>query len=82
MSTYAHSIHVRLDSKEKQGLEQLKKSTGKSISALIREAVSSLCQKKLKKKKTGKDFREFAGIFASGYTDLSTNKKHMEGYGE
>lgn len=76
-----HYVHARLNSEESQMLEKLVQTTGESISALVREGIKFLYQKKTKRLKTGKDFLKYAGSVASGISDLSTNEKHMEGYG-
>jgi hypothetical protein len=73
------SIHARLDDETDALREQLKRSQGWTDSEIVRRGIqllSSMTPKRGRRRFTG------VGKYNSGIPDLSTNKKHMEGFGE
>ena len=69
---------VLLDKDAMFKLKKLSKTTNKSTSFLIREAVSSFVTKKLPKKEIG-----IIGIGDSGGSDIANNEdEYLEGLGE
>lgn len=76
-------IHARLDHEEQTLLKELVKATGETISALVKKGLRLVYQKEVKPAKNALEAAgDAVGCFASGIGDLSTNKKHMEGFGE
>jgi hypothetical protein len=75
----AASIHARLDDDTAALRDELKRSEGWTDSEIVRRAIKLLATMTPKKRR-----RPFAGEgkYDSGIPDLSTNKKHMEGFGK
>ena len=74
-------IHARLSKEDRAILEDLKKSTGRSESELVREGLY-LMRRQLEGKRTALEVAgRSAGKFAGGPKDLSTNKEHLAGFG-
>lgn len=73
------TAQVRLDDKAQAALERIVKRTGMSTSAVLREGVMALEQLHQNRKRPR---LIGAGSCDSGTGDLSTNKKHMEGFGK
>jgi Arc/MetJ-type ribon-helix-helix transcriptional regulator len=74
----AKIVHARLNAESEELLSKLERSLGLNQSEVIREALKSLASQTSKKRK-----RRIIGLgeFRSGIPDLSTNKKHLEGFG-
>jgi predicted transcriptional regulator len=70
------TVQARLDADTEKKLAQLVKQMGVSPSMVVREGIRVLaaCQPKT---------RKIAGLgkFASGISDLGSNKKHLAGFG-
>lgn len=76
-------VHARLDREEQILLKELIKTTGETITALVKKGLRLLYQKEVKPTKNALEAAgDAVGCFDSGIGDLSTNKKHMEGFGE
>lgn len=74
-------IHARLDKQDSALLEELKAATGESDSQLVRRGLR-LVRDALVGRRSALDVaRASAGKFKGGPKDLSTNKKHFEGFG-
>lgn len=73
------SIHARLDEETEAMCAQLKKLEGWTDSEIVRRGIKLLAAVTPRKGK-----RRFTGVgkYDSGVPDLSTNKAHMEGFGE
>jgi len=79
MKTY---IHARLSKEDRAFLENLKKSTGCSESELVRRGLRLVLQA-LKPTPSALELSGHSvGKFKGGPKDLSTNRKHLEGFGE
>jgi hypothetical protein len=75
-------IHARLDREEQALLKELIKVTGETISALVKKGLRLVYQKEMKPAKSALELAgDAVGCVASGIRDLSTNKKHLEGFG-
>ena len=78
-------IHARLTKEERAVLDVLKQATGESESALVRRGLRLLAGK-VKRVKRPRSALELAGPLAGclkgGPKDLSTNPKHLDGFGE
>lgn len=76
-------VHARLGAEDRAILKELKKVTGQTESALVKEGLLLVYQKKVKKPISALELAgDAVGCIASGIPDLSTNKKHFEGFGE
>ena len=79
MKTY---IHARLSKKDRAVLDNLKKSTGHSESELVRSGLQ-LVSEEMGHKRTALELAgSSVGKFKKGPRDLSTNRKHLQGFGE
>jgi len=75
-------IHARLDREEQLLLKELIKATGETITALVKKGLRLVHQKEVKSSKSALDIAgDLVGCVSSGISDLSTNPKHMEGFG-
>ena len=79
MKTY---IHARLSKEDRRILEELKKSTGRSESDLVRRGLRLILHEVQPKKSALELAGRSAGKFEKGPRDLATNRKHLEGFGE
>jgi hypothetical protein len=74
-------IHARLGKQDRALLEQLKKATGLSESELVRHGLHVLARETQRRSAL-----ELAGTsvgrFERGPRDLSTNREHLDGFGE
>ena len=79
MKTY---IHARLTEEDRAVLQNLKRATGRSESELIRHGLR-LVLKEVDRKQSALELAgRSVGKFKKGPKDLSTNKKHLSGFGE
>lgn len=75
-------IHARLTREERAELERVKAATGKSESEIVRLGVR-LVSEELAGRPSARDLAgSSVGRFAGGPRDLSTNRKHLDGFGE
>lgn len=75
-------IHARLSREDRAVLDSLKKATGSSESQLVRRGLR-LVREALAGRRSALDLAgESAGKFKKGPKDLSTNKKHLDGFGK
>ena len=75
-------IHARIGHEERMFLKELREVTGENESSLIKKGLRLVYQREVKEKKSALELAKgVVGCFASGLRDLSTNKKHLEGYG-
>lgn len=75
-------VHARLSTKDRDLLEELKKATGQSESELIRLGLHLVFKERHPARSALDLAGASAGKFRGGPPDLSTNKKHLEGFGE
>jgi len=79
MKTY---IHARLTRDERATLDELKRVTGESESALVRRGLKLVAAAVTQPLSALELAGESVGRFKGGPRDLSTNPKHLEGYGK
>jgi len=79
MKTY---IHARLSAGDRAMLDELKQSTGRTESDLVRRGLQLVAQETGKQPSALDLAARGAGRFKKGPRDLSTSKKHLEGFGE
>ena len=75
-------ISIRIPQELQQGVERIVQATGKSESEIVRAALAEFCSRH-EREPSCYDLAASAGILGcgSGPADLSTNPKHMEGFG-
>jgi predicted transcriptional regulator len=73
-------VTTRLDQKTREALSRLARALGKSESEIVREGIKMLSESNVSKGIQGIAFHGL-GQFASGITDLGSNKKHLRGFG-
>ena len=78
MKTY---IHAQLNEEDRTILRDLKHATGRSESELVRHGLRLVLEEVRPKKSALELAATSAGKFKKGPRDLSTNKKHLEGFG-
>lgn len=75
-------IHARLSKDDRAMLDDLKRSTGRSESELVRHGLH-LVQKHLDQPRSAAKLAgRSVGRFRSGPRDLSTNPKHLDEFGQ
>ena len=79
MKTY---IHARLGRQDRLVLEELKKSTGRTESEIVRRGLQLVAQEEGGRRSALELAGRSVGRFKKGPRDLSTNRKHLEGFGE
>ena len=75
-------IHARLSKHERSLIDQLKMVTGESDSDLVRRGLHLIFKEHLPVKSARDIAGSSAGKFKKGPRDLSTNKKHFDGFGK
>jgi hypothetical protein len=74
-------IHARLGNEERAALEELKRSTGQSESEIVRRGLQLVAQENRRRSALDLAGRS-VGRFKRGPRDLSSNRKHLDGFGE
>ncbi|HCU23911.1 MAG TPA: hypothetical protein DF383_02750 [Deltaproteobacteria bacterium] len=76
-------IHARLGHEEKVMLQELIEKTGVSASTLVKAGLRLVYDQEIKKKRTAEQILgKRLGMISSKIGDLSSNKKHLAGYGK
>jgi hypothetical protein len=75
-------IHARLGERDRTMLEELKQATGQSESEIVRRGLQLVAQETGKHPSALDLAARSVGRFKQGPRDLSTNRKHLEGFGE
>jgi len=78
MKTY---IHARLTEEDRIILRDLKKSTGRSESELVRRGLRLVLEEVRPKESALELAGSCVGKFKKGPRDLATNPKHLESFG-
>lgn len=73
-------LTVRLDRDVMRQLDEIANGNGQSRSDLVRQLVVEHCERQRREESFHDAFKDCIGIF-DGPPDLSTNPKHMEGFG-
>jgi hypothetical protein len=75
-------VHARLSREERKALDRLKAATGRSESELLRMGLRHAAEA-LDRAASALDLAgSSAGRFAGGPSDLSTNPRHLDRFGE
>ncbi len=75
-------IHARVGKEERGVLEDLKRSTGRTESEIIRRGLQLVAEEEGRRRNALELAGRSVGRFKNGPRDLSTNAKQMEGFGE
>jgi hypothetical protein len=75
-------IHARLDENDRVVLQQLKRATGRTESELIRRGLRLVAEAEGRQRSALDVAGRSVGRFRKGPRDLSTNRKHLRGFGE
>jgi hypothetical protein len=75
-------IHARLDRAGQAVLEELKTKTGQTDSELIRRGLQLVAAEERRRGSALDLAGTSVGRYRNGPRDLSTNRKHFEGFGE
>lgn len=78
MKTY---IHARLGPEDRSVLEKLKGATGRTESELVRRGLQLVAEEEGRGPSALALAGRSVGRFKNGPKDLSTNRKHLEGFG-
>jgi hypothetical protein len=75
-------IHARLGERDRLALEDLKQSTGRTESEIVRRGLQLVAQEERQRRSALDLAGRSVGRFKNGPRDLSTNRKHLAGFGE
>jgi predicted DNA-binding protein len=75
-------IHARLGKEERAALEELKETTGRTESEIVRRGLQLVVQEERRKRSALELAGRSVGRFRKGPADLSTNRRHLEGFGK
>ncbi len=75
-------IHARLRDEDRIALERLKRSTGRTESDLVRRGLQLVAEEEGRRRSALDLAGRSVGRFKKGPRDLSTNRKHLEGFGQ
>jgi len=79
MKTY---IHARLDPEERAALDELRRKTGQTESELVRRGLRLVTDEERRRRSALDLAGRSVGRFKKGPRDLSTNRRHLDGFGE
>ena len=75
-------IHARLGRDDRAVLDELKRSTGRTESEIVRRGLQLLAKEEGRRRSALQLAGRSVGRFKKGPRDLSTNRKRLEGFGE
>jgi hypothetical protein len=75
-------IHARLGAEDRTVLEDLKRSTGRTESEIVRRGLQLVAKEEGRRRSALELAGRGAGRFRTGPKDLSANRKHLEGFGK
>jgi hypothetical protein len=75
-------IHARLGTEERAALDELKAKTGQTESELVRRGLQLVALEERRQRSALDLAGASVGRFKKGPRDLSTNRTHLEGFGE
>lgn len=74
-------VHARLGAEERAQLEELKRATGDTESALIKRGIQLVHEREVRSRRSVLDVAGRIVGKHRGPKDLSTNRKHLDGFG-
>jgi len=75
-------IHARLDPEERAALDELRRKTGQTESELVRRGLRLVTDEERRRRSALDLAGRSVGRFKKGPRDLSTNRRHLDGFGE
>jgi hypothetical protein len=75
-------IHARLAQEDRAVLNDLKRRTGRTESEIVRRGLRLVAEEEGRRRSALDLAGSSVGRFKNGPRDLSTNRKHLEGFGE
>jgi hypothetical protein len=75
-------IHARLGADERATLNELKQKTGRTDSELVRRGLQLVALEERRRRSALDLAGRSVGRFKRGPRDLSSNRKHLDGFGE
>jgi hypothetical protein len=75
-------VHARLRAEDQATLEELKRKTGQTESAIVRRGLQLVAQEERRRRSALDLAGASVGRFKKGPRDLSTSRRHLEGFGE
>jgi hypothetical protein len=75
-------VHARLGEEERIALEELIRATGQTESQIVRRGVQLVAAEERRRRSALHLAGRSVGRFENGPRDLSSNRKHLEGFGE
>lgn len=75
-------IHARLVDADRAALDELQEITGQSESELVRRGLRLVVEEERRRRSALDLAGRSVGRFRKGPRDLSTGRKHLEGFGE
>ncbi len=75
-------VHARLAEEDRLALDELRLSTGLTESEIVRRGLQLLAAEERRRRSALDLAGRSAGRFTKGPSDLSTGRKHLEGFGE
>jgi hypothetical protein len=75
-------IHARLGNEDRAALEELKAKTGQTESEIVRRGLQLVAQEERRRRSALDLAGASVGRFKKGPRDLSTNRKHLDGFGK
>ena len=74
-------VHARLREEDRRLLEQLKQATGRTESEILRRGLQLVAEEHGRRPSALDVAGTSVGRFKKGARDLSTNPKHLDGFG-
>jgi predicted DNA-binding protein len=74
-------IHARLSKEDRARLEELKQSTGRTESEIVRHGLQLVAEQEGRRPSALALAGHSVGRFKNGPRDLSSSRKHLEGFG-
>jgi len=74
-------VHARLGRDERRLLDELKKATGQSESALVKEGLRLVHERTRGGQSVLETAGRLVGRYRGGPADLSTNRRHLDDFG-
>jgi hypothetical protein len=75
-------IHARLNARDQAAVAEVKAKTGQSDSEIVRRGLQLVAHEERRRRSALDLAGRSVGRFKHGPRDLSTNRKHLEGFGE
>ena len=75
-------VHARLREEDRRLLEQLKRATGRTESEILRMGLQLVAEGQARRPSALDIAGRSVGRFRKGPKDLSTNPKHLDGFGK